>query len=170
MLIVAPLAEVARLCAERQPSHLVSWLSPPDELPRIASHIEPPHRLHISSHDIIAPEIGLTPPSLEQVDRLLSFARGWDERRPLLVHCWAGISRSTAAAFAIACQRRPTRPELDIAAELRRGSPMATPNLLIVQLADQLLERRGRMVEAVATIGRGVEAPLGAPFEFDLGG
>ena len=69
-------------------------------------------------------------------------------QRALLIHCWAGISRSSAAAYAIACDRNPGF-ERDIAIELRRRSPSATPNRLMVRLADDLLQRDGRMVEAI---------------------
>jgi len=170
MLLVGPFADVAQLCAARRPSHLVSWISPPAEPPEIDPELAPAHRLFLCSHDITAPEPGLTTPSLEQVGELLAFARTWDQRRPLLVHCWAGISRSTAAAYAIACQARPTASEEELATQLRRASPTATPNLLIVGLADQLLGREGRMADAIVAIGRGAEASLGVGFEFCLNG
>ena len=88
---------------------------------------------------------------------ILDFGRRRDDQRALLIHCWAGISRSSAAAFAIACDRNPGF-ERDIAIELRRRVAVATPNRLMVRLADDLLERDGRMIEAIARIGRGAEA------------
>jgi len=84
-----------------------------------------------------------------------------------LIHCWAGISRSSAAAFAIACDRNPGF-ERDIADELRRRSPSATPNRLMVRLADDLLRRDGRMVDAIDGIGRGAEAREGEPYALPL--
>jgi predicted protein tyrosine phosphatase len=85
-----------------------------------------------------------------------------------VVHCWAGISRSTAAAFVVACTLNPERDERDIAWAIRRASPTATPNLRIVTLADEILEREGRMVAAIEAIGRGQVAGEGVPFRLDL--
>jgi predicted protein tyrosine phosphatase len=82
----------------------------------------------------------------------------------MLIHCWAGISRSTAAAYTALCLFRPQADEETLAQELRAASPSATPNRLIVSLADEVLGRQGRMVKAVAGIGRGADAFEGTPF------
>jgi predicted protein tyrosine phosphatase len=94
--------------------------------------------------------------------------RGWDRRAPLVVHCFAGISRSTASAFAAVCALNPQRDEDDIAQALRHASPTATPNIRIVSLADRLLGRDGRMIAAIETIGRGALAAEATPFKLDL--
>jgi predicted protein tyrosine phosphatase len=82
----------------------------------------------------------------------------------MLIHCWAGISRSTAAAYTALCLFRPGAAEEELAFELRAASPSATPNKLIVSLADDVLGRNGRMVKAIAKIGRGADAFEGTPF------
>jgi predicted protein tyrosine phosphatase len=123
--------------------------------------------LRLAFHDIVEPMPGLTAPDRELMRAVLDFGRGREDQRALLVHCWAGISRSSAAAFAIACDRNPGF-ERDIAIELRRRSPSATPNRLMVRLADDLLQRDGRMVEAIDGIGRGVEAREGQPYALPL--
>ena len=66
-----------------------------------------------------------------------------------MVHCYAGISRSTAGAFVTACALNPQRDEMTIARALRDASPTATPNIRIVSLADRMLGRDGRMVAAI---------------------
>src|SRR5262249_43235110 len=99
----------------------------------------------------------------------IEFVRGWDHRAaPMVVHCWAGISRSTAAAFVSVCALRPERNERDIAWAIRKASPTATPNTRIVTLADAMLGRNGRMVAAIESIGRGAMAEEGVPFRLDL--
>ncbi len=95
-------------------------------------------------------------PGEQHVADLLDFVRGWDRQAPLVVHCYMGISRSTASAFASVCALNPQRDEASIAQALRRASPTATPNIRIVSLADRLLGRDGRMIAAIETIGRGV--------------
>jgi predicted protein tyrosine phosphatase len=83
----------------------------------------------------------------------------------MVIHCWAGISRSTASAFAALCVLRENESEMELAQELRRASPSATPNRLITTLVDEHLGRQGRMVKAVESIGRGANAYEGKPFE-----
>ena len=124
--------------------------------------------LHLTMHDIPERRDGYTAPAAEHVEALLAFARRWDRAAPLVVHCHAGISRSTAAAYAIAAMLQPDCPEDGLARELRRLSPMATPNPLIVAHADRLLDRQGRMVAAIRAIGRGADAFEGVPFVLDL--
>ena len=94
--------------------------------------------------------------------------RGWDRAAPLVVHCWAGISRSTAAAFVSVCALKPERDEHEIAWAIRRASPTATPNIRIVSFADAMLDRKGRMVAAIESIGRGTLADDGVPFRLPL--
>jgi predicted protein tyrosine phosphatase len=114
--------------------------------------------------DIVEPLDGHILPANEHVEELLRFARGWERDNPLVFHCFAGISRSTAAAYITACALAPERDEFAIARDLRQASPTATPNALLVALADDHLGRGGRMVDAVRGIGRGTEAYLGEPF------
>jgi predicted protein tyrosine phosphatase len=86
----------------------------------------------------------------------------------MVVHCYAGISRSTAGAFIAACALNPAREERAIARDLRRASPTATPNIRLVMLADRLLGRNGRMVSAIEGIGRGIAAVEADPFRIAL--
>jgi predicted protein tyrosine phosphatase len=102
------------------------------------------------------------------METLLDFARRWDRAKPLVVNCYAGISRSTASAYIIAAALQPSRDERELARALRRASPTATPNIRLVALADEMLGRDGRMVEAVQSIGRGADAFEGVPFVLGL--
>jgi len=98
--------------------------------------------------------------SAADVERALAFARAWDGDAPMVVHCFAGVSRSSATALAIACERNPDTPEQEIALLLRRLAPHAFPNRRITAIADQLLGRRGRLIHAVEAMGRDdLEAP-----------
>ena len=99
---------------------------------------------------------------------MLSFVRGWDRRAPMVVHCYAGISRSTASAFATVCALNPHRDEMSIARLIREASPIAAPNRLIVSLADKALGRDGRMLRALDAMGPGSMSVEGRPFHIDL--
>lgn len=166
-LLVCPLSQVERAGALHRPSHLVSLLSPTGEAVWPTSDSGGAH-LRLAFHDIAEPREGYTAPDAALVARLLDFAAEWDAARPMLVHCWAGVSRSTAAAFIIACQRDPDRSERDIARALRAAAPYASPNPLLVSLADAALGRAGRMSAAVAEIGRGADTFEGALFDLPL--
>ncbi|MDG2531416.1 tyrosine phosphatase family protein [Caulobacter endophyticus] len=164
ILAVCPLSRLDAHLAAHAPSHVISLLSPTAEAPQIAGGL----RLHLAFHDIAEPREGLTPPDAGLIARLLAFADTWDGARPLLAHCYAGVSRSTAAAFILACRLAPGRDEAELARTLRTLSPSATPNPLMVALADAALARGGRMVSAVAAIGRGADAFEGEAFAWDL--
>jgi len=166
-LLVCPLSQVEMAIAAHRPSHLISLLSPSSPA---GSWPKPGgEHLRLAFHDIAAPQEDLLAPCAEQVADLLAFTARWNAARPLLVHCWAGVSRSTAAAFIIACQRTPAGTEMEIAHALRIAAPYATPNPLLVALADEMLRRDGRMIAAVAAIGRGAETFEGTLFQLHLG-
>jgi predicted protein tyrosine phosphatase len=95
------------------------------------------------------------PPTERHIERLLAFADGWPAEAPMLIHCWAGVSRSTAAAYTLLCHRAGPGCEFELAQLLRARAPHAYPNPLIIRFADAALQRDGRMVAAVASIGRG---------------
>jgi predicted protein tyrosine phosphatase len=164
VLVVTPLRLLPQVLAERAPSHLVTLLSPA-ELIDTPPGFDPKRHLRLGMHDIAVPEAGFVAPDARMVERLLAFAQSWDEQSPMVVHCWAGISRSTASAFVIACERNPHADELKIALSMRRASPSAFPNRRIVALADDILDRRGRMLEAVEAMGGNGFAAEGVPFD-----
>jgi predicted protein tyrosine phosphatase len=161
-LIVCPLAELDRALIAN-PSHALSLISPDAQTPDIKT----PHRLVLRFNDISAPREGLTPPNPADIEAIIAFARSWHGAAPLLTHCWAGISRSTAAAYIIACLHHPLGTEQDLAQHLRQIAPEATPNSLMIALADDILQRGGRMTQAIAEIGRGREAGCGVLFELE---
>jgi predicted protein tyrosine phosphatase len=165
-IIVGPLSLVPQLVEQRRPSHLITLLDP-DHAPNIDTPppLTPDRHLRIGVNDICDPTDGLLLCQEHMVQELLDFGAGWDEREPILIHCWAGISRSTAAAFTLACERNPEVSERDIAERMRRSSRRASPNRRIVAIADNLLGRGGRMVDAVDSIGRGEPAYENVPFD-----
>jgi predicted protein tyrosine phosphatase len=163
---VSSLSALNRVTASLDSFDLLTLLSP--DHPQTDWHeFACTRHLRLAFHDIVEPMPGLIAPNRDLMQAVLDFGRSAAHQHALLIHCWAGISRSSAAAFAIACDRNPGF-ECDIAIELRRRSPSATPNRLMVRLADDLLERDGRMVEAIEGIGRGVEAREGEPYALPL--
>jgi predicted protein tyrosine phosphatase len=167
MIHVCSLSRLQETVASTGARHVVSLLGREDNLSRPAA-ILPENHLWLQVHDISAPLEGYVTPETEHVEQLILFVRRWRRDTPLVVHCYAGISRSTAAAFVSVCALNPQSEERTIASALRRASPTATPNLRIVALADRLLERDGRMIEAVEEIGPGTIAAEALPFRLDV--
>jgi predicted protein tyrosine phosphatase len=163
MIHVCSLARLPETAQEIGASHVVTLLRDVHLIVRPPG-IAPDNHLVIHVDDITCPLDGYTHPCEEHIGELITFVQSWNRAAPLLVHCYAGISRSTAAAFTAACAIEPQRDEVAIAQALRRASPTATPNALIVSLADQVLGRNGRMVRAIQTIGRGAAAYEATPF------
>jgi predicted protein tyrosine phosphatase len=126
------------------------------------------NHLTIGVADIVVETEGRIAPGAEHIEALVDFAQRWDRGAPLIVHCYAGVSRSTAAAYVALCALAPHRAEDEIARALRAASPTATPNARIVALGDACLARRGRMSAAIAAIGRGEDCFEGAPFWLDV--
>ena len=167
MIHVCSLARLHATVEETGARHVVTLLKDTDRVERPRS-IVPANHLILGMDDISTPMDGYIIPADEHVTRLLEFVRGWDRAKPMVVHCYAGISRSTAGAYVAACALNPRRDEMAIARELRRLSATATPNIRIVTLADRMLGRDGRMIAAIDAIGRGTIAYEGDPFRLDL--
>jgi predicted protein tyrosine phosphatase len=167
MIHVCSLSRLQETVEDTGARHVVSLIGDEARLERPSS-IEPENHLWLRLHDISGPLEGYIMPGEEHVAELLDFVREWDRRAPLVVHCYMGISRSTASAFAIVCALNPLRAEQGIAQALRHASPTATPNIRIVSIADRLLGRGGRMISAIEGIGRGVLTAEAQPFRLDL--
>ena len=167
-LHVCPLSLLDLTVERTGASHLVTLIGSQTTVER-PTRIAADRHLLITVSDIAEPMDGMILPGPRHVEELLAFARRWERTAPMVIHCFAGISRSTAAAFIAACALAPERDEGDIASRLRAASPSATPNPRLVAVADRLLGRNGRMVHAVAAIGRGAFAAEGKPFRLEIG-
>jgi predicted protein tyrosine phosphatase len=164
---VCSLARIADAVESTGARSLVTLLSPGTLVARPAL-IEPDRHLHIAMSDIVEPIEGQVLPDETHVRALLDFVAEWDRAEPLLIHCFAGVSRSTAAAFIAACALNPDLAETTIAQRIRAASPTATPNARMVAIADEILGREGRMTAAARAIGRGVDCFEGVPFALEL--
>jgi len=167
MIHVCSLADLHPTVAAVGASHIITVLG------KIERAVTPPsvldaNHLRVSMDDVTEAAEGLKPPAAAHIDTTLAFVRRWDRRAPLVVHCFAGISRSTATAFMAACALNPGRKEDEIANAIRAASPSASPNRLIVELADRALGREGRMIRAVESMGPGSTVLEGRPFHIDL--
>ncbi len=140
-------------------THVLSILDPGWPEPEPLRAFDVHRRLKLHFHDVIETLPGSLAPERWDVELLLAFARNFGgscreaglEPTPthLLVHCHAGVSRSTAAAILILAQREPRRPAREIVREVIRLRPRAWPNLRIIEFGDALLGRSGEIAAAV---------------------
>ncbi|MGF1561548.1 MAG: tyrosine phosphatase family protein [Geminicoccaceae bacterium] len=147
---VTNLATLADEVARVRPQKVVTVIDPGTALPDLPELATEAH-LRLFFHDLSAPRTAADIlPSRSDMQTILTFA---DALGPdgILVHCFAGVSRSTATAYAIACMYNPGR-EQELAQMLRQRGPHAIPNRLMVAFADDLLGRGGRMNEAIAAL------------------
>jgi len=161
---LAALPETVRLTGA---SHVLTVMANVEQVQRPQS-VLPANHLKVSMDDITEQLDGFVAPSEHHIEKVLDFIRGWDRNAPMVVHCYAGISRSTASAFAAVCLLNPHRDEIEIARQIRAASPIASPNRLIVSLADKALGREGRMLRALDEMGPGSMTVEGRPFRIDL--
>jgi predicted protein tyrosine phosphatase len=153
-ILITPFSAVGAAVRRHRPSHIVTLLDPQTAAPTPPG-IAPSHHLRLGIDDISEPIEGSIAPTSDHVANILSFAQGWGRSAPLLVHCWAGISRSTAAAYIMLCDLHGPGHEDAIARALRGRAAHAQPNKLMIRHADMLLNREGRMIAAVEAMGPG---------------
>jgi predicted protein tyrosine phosphatase len=165
-LHVCSLFRIAEITEATGAKSLVTLINrdTPVERPRA---ITAERHLHVAISDICEATEGHVLADAGHVESLIDFVRAWDRAEPLVIHCFAGVSRSTAAAYITACALSPSN-ESEIARRLRRASPTATPNAHLVGLADRILGRDGRMSAAIKAIGRGADCIEAEPFALEL--
>ena len=154
-LTICGIPELDEHCAAGV-THVLSILDPDWPDPPAFAAFPPHHRLALRFNDIIDPRPDQLAPASADVARLLAFGREPDltARSHLLIHCHAGVSRSTAAAALILAQARPDRAASEALEAVAQLRPRAWPNLRILEFGDALLGRNGELVAAVAAIYR----------------
>lgn len=147
---ISSLAKVHTVAQNTGPSKIVSLLGPGTRFPEFRDY-GPDRHLTVELDDDREVIAGRLTPTEAHVAGLIEFLGGWNPETPLLVHCWAGMSRSTASALIAACLHNPEADEAEIAHEIAK-SPTAFPNTRIVAFADEMMGREGRMVRAAEEI------------------
>jgi len=167
-IIVCPLKSIGEMAARHQAREMITLIAEDHNFHR-PGVIDSARHLNVTVNDItFAGKEGLIAPQESHVEAIVDFARAWDQASPLLIHCWMGVSRSPAAALIAALAANPDLDDAELAANLRRASPQATPNTRIIAIGDAHLARAGRLVAAVKSIGRGADFAGEAPFVFDF--
>jgi predicted protein tyrosine phosphatase len=133
-------------------THILSILDPEWPDPEAFLAYDPHFRATMRFHDAIEPGLDILLPQKSDVEAILTFGRDAAEAGGLLIHCHAGISRSTAATLMILAQAHPDEGEDSLADRLLQTRPQAWPNSRMMNFADDLLGRDGRLFGATAGI------------------
>jgi predicted protein tyrosine phosphatase len=155
---ICGLAELAGHC-RNQVSHVLSILDPDWPVPEAFGEFGEHAKLELRFHDVIeADHPGAIAPQEPDIRELLAFGRDL-LREPradahLLVHCHAGISRSTASMALLLAQALPAVPGERILNEILCIRPQAWPNLRILEIGDRQLGRGGELVVAASGLYR----------------
>lgn len=167
MIHVCSLARLHETVDATGARHVITLINGNTVLTR-PCNVDPTNHLFLGINDIVEEIEGMVAPGETHMHELFEFVRAWPRENPLVIHCYAGISRSTAAAYATLCALLPDRDEMELAQRLRHASRTATPNPRIISLADAALRREGRMIAAIHAIGRGEDAFEGEPFSLPV--
>jgi predicted protein tyrosine phosphatase len=134
-------------------TQILSILDPTAPMPPAFGSFGEHDRVELRFDDVIEERPDKVLPSLRHVEEILRLGRRLiaepGREAHLLVHCHAGVSRSTAAMTLILAQARPERSGTDIVTEVLRIRSRAWPNLRLIELGDALLGRDGDLVAAV---------------------
>ncbi|HEX2215252.1 MAG TPA: protein-tyrosine-phosphatase [Xanthobacteraceae bacterium] len=158
MLTICGLEELT-LHGSRGVTHILSILDPGHPEPEAFLAYSQHHRAVLRFHDAIAPAPNIMLPEREHVKAILDFGQSLAQSAGttgghLLVHCHAGISRSTAAMATLMAQVAPDRDEEAVFDHLINIRPKAWPNSRMIAFADELLARNGRFAAPLGKLYR----------------
>lgn len=123
--------------------HVLSLLDPGDRL-YLTPRLQEINHLHLKCEDVLD-ENAWAAPTREQVQELLEWARCIPDEDTLVVHCFAGVSRSTAAAIAILADRLGNANAA--VQRIKSVRPQLCPNPVITKFADEILGLDGKLYE-----------------------
>lgn len=143
-------------------SHVISILDPGYPAPADWESHSGEARLELRFHDVIDETEGMIAPAESHIETIVGFGSSLP-REPsaghhLLIHCHAGISRSTATAVLLLASARPERSARDIFGAVAKIRPPAWPNLRMIEMGDALLDRGGDLAAALRARYRAVLA------------
>jgi predicted protein tyrosine phosphatase len=124
---------------------LVSIGEAHNELPEGYDNVA--HKLRLVFADTIAPENGPTENDVRRIIELAETLCSTSGR--VLIHCEAGVSRSSAAALIMYAHWLGPGREREAIAKVLAQRPVAKPNRRMVELADTMLDRGGQLIEAM---------------------
>lgn len=151
--------------AQFSPTHVISAITDMPALPGVGRH------LRVNFHDVASPLDGYVHPQMNHIDQVFAFTADLVETDRLLIHCFAGQSRSTALAIGVLIQHGLAPDQaFDHVAAIRA---CLLPNQLIIRLIDQRLRLGGALERRIANHHEGFmltprHKPTNAPNAADV--
>lgn len=143
---------------EARVTHVLSILDPQWPVPEAFGTFGEHEKLELRFNDVIEEQPGAVAPGPEHIEQLLAFGVSLDQEprteAHLLVHCHAGVSRSSASMALLIAQAMPDRSGEAIFADILQIRPQIWPNLRIVEIGDRALGRNGDLIAAAQGIYR----------------
>ncbi|MDB4831651.1 hypothetical protein OAH28_03110 [Hyphomicrobiales bacterium] len=162
-IVISPLSLANKMIDKYNANYIISILSPGALFP-VFNNIKDEDHLKLSFNDIISPRQNLIEPSLEHVKSIINFSKRCDKSDTLLIHCYAGISRSTAAALILYSYYKNNLSADSMAIELMSLSPCANPNSLLLAFGDRVIGNKNTLMQCHILLKRPKLAYENEPF------
>ena len=149
MIIVCSLSDLNNICDSIKPSHVLSVIDPGFE-PQTPAGVENHLKLgfddiieinndknaHVySEHNLMRKQVL---PSENHINSIINFVKSWNSIKPIIIHCWCGVSRSMAAATYLMCSLDNSNIDRNIK-YIRSVAPHANPNKLMISIFENFL-------------------------------
>ena len=156
MIIVCSLKDLNVVCESIKPSHLISVIDPGHE-PQTPNGVLNHLKLGFDDIDEVSENNSIfrlntdkfpqLPPNEDHTNSIIDFTKDWDSRKPIVIHCWCGVSRSMATAIYILCKINPENVDTNVR-YMRSIAPHANPNKLMVSIFERYLKIDGQIIKA----------------------
>tara|TARA_B100001123_G_scaffold444881_1_gene594892 strand:+ start:1498 stop:2076 length:579 start_codon:yes stop_codon:yes gene_type:complete len=161
MIIVTSLKDHYDVCKSVHASHLISVIDPgfaPTTPKFIKHHLKLGFDdiIEINKNNFIHRNLSFTKsfnlkdqilPNMDHINQIIEFVSSWNQKKPIVIHCWCGVSRSMAVAIFIFCKIFPNNIESNVR-YMRSIAAHANPNKLMVSLFEKYLNIEGQISEA----------------------
>ena len=156
MIVVCSLKDLDTVCESIEPSHVISVIDPgyaPETPKGVEKHLklgfDDITEININNNifRLNTNDIPQLPPNNEHANSIIEFSKTWNEKKPIVIHCWCGVSRSMATATYLMCKKDYSNIDRNIR-YIRQIAPHANPNKLLINLFEKYLELDNQISEA----------------------
>ena len=130
---------------------IISITDPGQEKPDL-SHHNPKEIMRLDFHDITTSTPGADLFMGGHIKRIMDFQKRIQDNEKIMIHCHAGISRSSAVGIALIVASDPKKEEVETKSFnlLQKINPIMDPNKRIIEITDTAFRLEGRLISALA--------------------